>query len=207
MNEGERFFCEFCNQRKIQYEKIKASTRFQSPDYRIWIDGSEIIVEVKALLMNDTENVALKSPEVMFYVNSVFRIRNDFDRAKKQFRKYKFSVPIILVLVDLTLWRVDDEDVLNAMYGDEALLLKAANGQLEVSGHVFGKHRKVGPDFNTSISAIARLQRNFDSTEMTIYHNGFAAHPLDPTIARTISARQLRRKTISSNSYGFWEEF
>ena len=70
------------------------------------------------------------------------------------------NLPTILVLynnVPITDRGVDSYEIKTAMYGIEKITISVANEQMDVIERGFGGKRKMTPNSNTSISAIATL--------------------------------------------------
>ena len=79
-------------------------------------------------------------------------------------------------------------DVLTALYGQDVLVFAVPKGpriDSRLLGHRFGGRRRVTQTMNTSLSALAVLRDVGDPTlSLDVYHNCFAARPLNPDLLR-----------------------
>jgi hypothetical protein len=85
------------------------------------------------------------------------RIRNIIDDAYPQLKNFTNDLhPSLIVTCDLTegLSHLDYEDILNAMYGDETVIIDDASQDVEVdpARHKFGGNRKVTKNTKRSLS-------------------------------------------------------
>ena len=136
------------------------------------------------------------------------RIRNIIDDAYSQLKNFAKDLhPCIVVAYDLTkgLSHLDNEDILNAMYGDEGVKTSDSSKDSEEVNplsHKFGGNRKVTKGTKRSLSAIALLEFN-ESNEIArleVFHNIHASIPLDPQVAWQIADRQFTLQYGSDHS-------
>lgn len=212
---SEQLFEQLCDARKIRWERIPTADNIRMPDYRVWLNSNEVVVEVKQMDMSkaDRQLRKQKGMRLAFMPIGQKRIRNIIGSATHQLRNMaKGRCPTILVVCDNTqgLACLDHEDILNAMYGDEVVVLSVPQDptmQVQVIGHHFGGNRKMTPTSNRSISAIGLLQRDplTQAPTLTLYHNIHADVPLQPTIAAQIAQDQYTLEA-GPEVYQFWKE-
>ena len=217
--ESETLFEKLCSEKRIQFEPVPTEENLRTPDYRIWLDTIEIIVEVKQMELNKDdlkfiENVT-KGIDVPngFRGTGHIRIRNIIDDAYPQLKNFaKDFHPSIVVACDLTkgLSHLDNEDVLNAMYGDEVVIISDLPkdfAEANPTRHKFGGNRKVTKGTKRSLSAVALLGFNEfnEMGRLEVFHNIHASIPLDPQVAWQIADRQFTLQ-FGSEFYQYWSE-
>ncbi|MCB9113292.1 MAG: hypothetical protein H6634_18765 [Anaerolineales bacterium] len=217
--ESETLFEKLCSEKRIPFEPIPTEENLRTPDYRIWLNTTEIIVEVKQMELNKDdlkfiENVA-KGIDVPngFRGTGHIRIRNIIDDAYPQLKNFAKDLhPSIVVACDLTkgLSHLDNEDILNAMYGDEIVIISDTSKDSEevsAANHKFGGNRKVTKRTKRSLSAVALLDFNEsdEAVRMTVFHNIHAKIPLDPRGAWKIADQQFTLQ-YGSEFYQYWLE-
>ena len=93
-----------------------------------------------------------------------------------------------------------------AMYGFDTYILGLAPIQMRQKPQLLdrksGPGRKMGSQFNTTISAVSVL----DGSGLTIYHNAFAAIPLQVELFRGIAAVQLTLEEKQPGEFDVWQE-
>lgn len=92
------------------------------------------------------------------------------------------------------------------MYGFDTVILGLAAIYMREKPRLIdresGPGRKVGSQFNTTISAVAVL----DSDSLTIYHNVFAAFPLPLQLFTGIAVRQFTLGEKQPGEFDMWRE-
>jgi hypothetical protein len=215
---SEKQFEQLCEFRGVRYEPIPRAQDFRTPDYRIWLnEENEIIVEVKQLDLTK-EDLRLiedvrKGREISsgFRATGHIRIRNIIANAHTQLKNFSEGLqPAIIVVYDNTggFSHLDFEDILNGMYGDEAVIVNFSEGtehSAGLLGHQFGGNRKLTPYHNRVVSAVALLNFKSDTPKLYVFHNIYAEIPLKPEIAWKIADKQY---TIQKDlmTYQFWSE-
>ena len=130
--ESEILFEKLCSEKRIQFEPIPTEENLRTPDHRIWLDTTEMIVEVKQMELNKDDLKFIESVTKGIDVPNGFRgighirIRNVIDDAYPQLKNFAKDLhPSIVVACDRTkgLSHLDNEDILNAMYGDEVVII------------------------------------------------------------------------------------
>jgi hypothetical protein len=87
------------------------------------------------------------------------------------------------------------------MYGEETVNFffdESDESQSIYWWHKVGGKRKVSPQYNTTLSAIAILQEVNESLEIDFYHNDYAARPFNPDWLRIPPVRHFRLGGVSS---------
>jgi hypothetical protein len=170
----------YCRQNRIDFETIPTDPNTKTADYILKIP-EKVIVEVKQIQDNaDEKAIVSKLPEKinneMFRVSKApSRIRAAINDSSPQIKNStKGVLPAVLIIYDASsnLMCLDNEDFLQAMFGDEEYHV------LKGRSH-FGKNQKVTRMKNTSISAIGWLKYFYPARlELILFHNPFAKNPL-----------------------------
>lgn len=217
--ESEKLFERLCNNKSIKIEPIPTEENLRTPDYRIWLNTTEIIAEIKQMELNKDdlqflENVR-KGNEVPDGIRGTghIRIRNIIDDAYSQLKNFAKDLhPSIIVACDLTRGQshLDYEDILNAMYGDEVVIISDSSedsGEVNPARHKFGGNRKITKGTKRSLSALALLEFNesVETVTLVVFHNIHARIPIDPQIAWQIADKQYTLRN-DSELYQFWTE-
>jgi len=214
--ESEILFEELCKNREVRFSRIKTSNVSRRPDYRIWLDDTEVIIEVKQLEPGEFEEQLHSSgedPDSPFIPSPVAsRIRSKFDKAKTQIRNLaKRAHPALFVIYDTTkgLSGMDSEDFLNAMYGDEIVQVPRNLRSTLVASlidHRFGGNRKLGLRHNRSVSGFAWLRGGPGvNPSLFIYHSDYADIPINIAAVSRIADAQFRRIEGNENCYRGWK--
>jgi hypothetical protein len=212
---SELAFEEFCNAHAVQWEAIptehQAGTK--TPDYFIYPAGIRVAAELKEVEPNAEEREqeqALQHNNFSTLGCTVGdRARDIINTAAKQLRvKAKGQCPALIVIHNPSWFlkhHTESHAIKAAMYGFDTIILG-------VSRHVHQKpivlDRKSGPgrkmtdQHNTSISAVAVL----DERGLTVYHNVYAAIPLNPKLLTGVASRQFTLGEKSLGEFVEWKE-
>ena len=184
---GEIAFWSFCH-RAPGYEcQVVDEESGQTPDYTISIGNQKIIVEAKDIGREHTGGT----------VGAIAR-RKIHDANKQLKTRTNGQYPGISVLHDpFTKWGLlsgplGSDHIRAAMYGWLTLDLAVPRDPSDPSrvvGERAGKGRTTTPERNTTTSAVCVLQ--FDS-QLLVYHNCFAAIPVDPSVMAFDGVHQFR---------------
>jgi len=217
---SEQLFEHLCAVRGIRFEPIPQKKSCRTPDYRVWLNHKDqIIVEVKQMDLSKDDLQFIKEVDKGKEISSGVRatghtrIRNIIGNAYPQLRGFEKGLcPAIIVIFDNTkgISCMDNEDILNAMYGDEIVTVHCseyAEREVTVVGHKFGGHRKVTPNTNSALSAICFMHSEPVSglPSLSVFHNIYAEFPLKPEVAWQIADKQYTIPTKSCQ-YHFWTE-
>ena len=216
---SEKLFEKLCVSKSIKFESIPTVENLRTPDYRIWLNSMEIIVEIKQMEWNKGDlrfmESVRKGEDVPSGIRGTghLRIRNIIDDAYTQLKNFTDSEhPAIIVACDLTkgLSHLDYEDILIAMYGDEIVLISdfsKSGEEVDPAKHRFGRNRKVTKDTKRFLSGLAMLEVNeaTNKIELVVFHNIHAKIPLTPQEAWQIADKQYTLQR-GSDLYQYWNE-
>ena len=201
---SELLFEEYCKRVGIQWKNIKLGTK-QTPDYKLVLDDQTIIAEVKEFEKNKDEQESYRLMEKRGYG----KVLNEEpgDRVRKKIRKSSPQIkaltaachPGILVLFDdgQIAGHLDPYHIMTAMYGLE-LLEMAVPRDISIKPYIadrrYGPKKKMTEETNTSISAIGALVVTGPDLilKLRVYHNKFAAVPIDPKLLASRGILQYR---------------
>lgn len=211
---SERSFIKFCAQADIPWKRICAGKE-QKPDFEIWVLGHKIVVEIKQFDPNPEEKKALEDPEKK-YVD--FPTRRPGDRVREAIRKAnpqlkalsKGKVPAMLVLQGNVSGRrhVHPYDIQTAMRGIDRIPVtdpEDPNISPSFGDAKSGSKRKMTEEHNTTISAVAVIQSSDGRYELCVYHNRFAANPIDQAWLRQPGIHHCKIPEGSPSSLAGWE--
>ena len=198
---SERLFEQFCSANGIACHPIECDGK--KADYDVVVAGNTIVTELKQIDANDDDDATWEEGRrrgsVAAWGNSDHRVRLKIQEARKQLKaRSKGTMPTLLVVYDNgTFAGTDYTDIKTAMFGDEKVVLSIANNEVvEFSAIHAGGNRRFTSDCNTSISAIALM---FGAEpRLSIFHNHFAAIPIDPDWMRYDNVLHFR---LDSNMY------
>ena len=215
---SEKLFEDFCNNNKILFKRIAKSfiRGKKEPDYEVYNNSHQIIVEIKQYDPNSEEQRLQKQLEERGYTDSFGKEPGAKARLKIQAGAKQLkarcngrNIPTLLVLynnVPISNRGVDPYEIKTAMHGIEKIDLNQSlsNSSLEIVDRGFGPKRKMTPNCNTTISAIATLHCTDNGIGMHIFHNIYASTPLSVDTFKTAGARHF---TIGSKSEGLFQDW
>lgn len=214
--ESEELFEETCEKYGFPVERVAEGVE-RRPDYEIYPSGITVIAEVKQIDVNDEEIRLLQEMEsgkiVSFQNEPGARVRTKIKSSSKQIANLaKGKCPGILVLYDNTPFAVgshlESYNIKSGMYGLEQYILnRPANldDPINVIDARFGPKRKMTMEHNTSISAVSVLSRSKGQVEFCLYHNCFAAIPLDQEIFAEYGIPQYCISQKRNREFQVWE--
>lgn len=211
---SEKWFEQFCGSMKLQWARIPEETS-RTPDYLLTIKGQTVVVEVKEIVRNESEQksdrlLAERGYGELLGNTPGDRVRKKINDSAGQIKARSQGVyPSILVLCDIAFGagqvagNLDPYNVRVGMYGLEqvhiALPIDRSQGP-QYAGTSFGPKRKMTEQHNTSISAIGVLSTpKADDIRLHIYHNRYAAVPLIDGLLAPLGVPQYR---LSDDVYG-----
>jgi hypothetical protein len=215
---SEIFFEQFCTQHQVRWEQIgtQAADGVKTPDYAIFPKETKVITEVKEVQENAAERQQREQFEKVKW--STYggtsklgdRARDIIGTAAKQLKRMaKGKCPAMIVIYNpsfLLRHHTEPHSIKAAMYGFDQYVLGLAPVHMRKKPQLVdrqsGPGRKMGSQFNTTISAVAV----FDGDGLTIYHNVFAAIPLKPELFRGIAVRQFRLGEKRTGEFETWQE-
>jgi hypothetical protein len=214
---SEIFFEKICKRRGISFHPIERGKN-RTPDYRILLAGTEVIVEVKQLDLNKEdkeryEQVFKEGKIVTFFPRAKSRFREKIKSSSGQLKNItKGVLPSILVLFDNTggFSCLDKYSILTGMYGDETLaVMMPDNPEFDpvMNGCYFGGNRQMTERERRYISAVGLIRMNNDNDpELDLYHNIFASLPLKAEIVVSIASRQYTLPQGNTEVFREWVE-
>lgn len=219
--QSEKWFEKFCANVGLVCHRISEEDD-KTPDYQLQIDGQSIIVEVKEFSRNKVEQRSDRFLKERGYGEALSntpgdRIRKKIADSSAQIKaKTKGIHPSILVLCDIKygsgqiMGHTDPYNIRVGMYGLEQVHI-AVPTDVSVSpyatGMSYGPKRKMTANQNTSISAIGILSTpNKDDIRLDVYHNIYAANPLDPALIAGHEIRQYCLEDAESETTAQWKE-
>lgn len=205
---SEQTFESWCESCHIRYTRIPCEAG-RTPDYDIHIGGTIVVVEVKQIDSNAREQANAELADrrgthgVVTRIGE--RIRKKIANAGPQLsRRAKGKHSALLVLLNnVSIWdEVDSYDIRTAMYGFDQVVISITEGILD---RKCGPKRKMTKECNTSISALAKLQRVIDGPPtLTIFHNIFAAIPLRPALLAQLPVSQYTLEEKRQRQFQDW---
>jgi hypothetical protein len=220
-NVSELLFEEFCAKAGIQCRSIPTEKGARTPDYELILTNQTLIAEVKEIERNKEEIESDRLLEQRGYGNAIGgvpgqRVRQKIQSCSSQIKARSCGVhPSLLVLYECHFAAVNIEPyhIRVAMYGLETFVLAVPeSGRPYIIDKKFGPRQKMTQIHNTSISAIATIRKIYTSatdcgvTYFYVYHNKYAAIPLDADLLKPYGVTQFR---IGEAEVGFipeWEQ-
>jgi hypothetical protein len=184
-------FEQFCAEHGIECRRIPENEQ-KTPDYEIQLAGAGVAVEVKQLEPNadDLRHLEeLRNGRTSARSVDMGRARQSIVEAAKQLRAYaKGRLATIVVLFDtmgIGSVYLDPYSLAYCLYGPERVHFAVPNDPTVepwVLGSSLGGGRAFTPSHNTTVSSVAVLQRYGPElcTALSVFHNIYAAVPLDP---------------------------
>ena len=198
MTKSELLFEQFCKAYRIKYERIPAGSA-KAPDYNIYLNGERIAIEIKEIDPNPDEETKIQEFERQGTISIKSqlgkRIRDKITDTAGKFKESSESGhPSVLVLYNnVKLYKhTEPSDILAGMYGQLYFPVSGNVGQpLKIGEMQSGPKKKMTPDTNTSISAVAVIKVSGNSDlNLSVYHNHHARVPLNPSLLSGFSVEQ-----------------
>ena len=195
---AETLFEEYCRANSVRCSRVAVGSE-RSPDFKIEIGQTEVVCEVKQIDVNPKDREVMpdinRGEAIGFYVANRLRAKLKDVSAQLQ-AAANAGVPTMVILhnnspvYDYT----GHSDVVQAMFGRKSSVVTFSDlrdTEPSVAGPFFGGNRGLGPDRNTSVSAVAILERGSDGDlRLRMYHNPFATVRLDPTLLSSLPVVQ-----------------
>jgi hypothetical protein len=214
-NISEILFEKFCANAKIQCLPVPRERNRKTPDYDLAFGALKVVAEVKEIERNEEEKESDRLLELRGYGNAKGgvpgqRVRQKIQSCLPQIKARAQGLhPGMLVLYDQHLGsaNIDPYHIRVAMYGLENFVLAVPENDLPyVVDKRFGTKRKMTPDANTSISAIAALRRlHTGEVRLYVYHNKYAAIPLFPAVLASYPVPQYRLADATPGTFSQWD--
>jgi hypothetical protein len=216
MTQSQTLFEKFCSDSGIKCVHIQTE-KTKTPDYELTIDGQKVIVEVKEIIRNKDEQEydrLIKERGIAGGTNTPGdRVREKIRKASPQIKMLTRGIkPSILVLLDrgLIAGHLEPYNIRVAMYGLEQVHINVPrNPSISpyATGMSYGPKRKMTDNHNTSISAIGGLLTLVpNEIILYVYHNKYAAVPLDPKLLAKYGIRQFVLEDEVPGKTAKWKE-
>jgi len=215
---AEQVFIELCDQAGIRWRRIPTAEkdREKRPDYEIEVSGNYVVVEVKQFDPNREEKKALADLEKQHFAafptrKPGGRVRKAIDKAAPQLKALsKGKLPtVVAVLSNVLDSHVDPYDIMTAMKGLDTVPVtvpKDSNVQPSFGDPKSGPDKRMTTNHNTTISAVAVIRKAPEAGYvLDVYHNNFAANPIDPAWLRRPDIRHWKIPEGSASSLISWE--
>ena len=214
-NRSEILFEEFCSSAGIKYFSVPTEAHSKTPDYELIVGEQKVVVEVKEIERNREEIESDRLLQQRGYGNATGGVPGQKVRLKIQSCSGQIKArsqrihPSFLVLYEHHIAAVNIEpyEILVAMYGLETFILAVPEkGRPYLIDKKLGPRRKMTEHDNTSISGVATLRkRQTGRTELTLYHNKYAAIHLNAHILAQYDVVQFRLAQTEVGSIPCWE--
>ena len=201
---SELLFEDYCRRVGIHCGRISEEPG-KTPDYKLVLDAQTIIAEVKEFSKNKDELESYRLMKERGY-GTVLN-EEPGDRVRKKIRKSSSQIkartagrrPGILVLFDdgQIAGHLSPFNIMTGMFG-QAVLDMAVPRDISIRPYItgarLGPKKKMTKGTNTSISAIGALVLTGPDLilKLHVYHNPFAAVPIDPKLLARRGIRQYR---------------
>jgi hypothetical protein len=187
----------------------------QTPDYELEVGSLTIAVEVKQLEPNDEDrdlaHRAFEKGSASCWVD-MSRARQSILDGVKQLRAHaKGRQPALVVLYDVAdlLNYLGADSIAQCMYGPERVHIAvphAPEAEPWVLGASYGGGRTVTESHNTTLSAVAVLRRDRDADTLKVFHNAYAAIPLQPDRIWLEGVRHFVWQARDDRQLPYWVE-
>lgn len=222
---AESEFEHLCDLKRLGWRRIRPARKagYKRPDYVVWVGGTACVVEVKQLEQNqencklrremEEQQHALGWEDVTVWKEEKpgRRVRKKIAEAASQIRPFaNRRIAGILVLFDGPLPQpyLSAHKVMKAMYGRDKLELMRVHGSppsWRATGWRSAGGEGMTPTGNTSVSAIAVLGIGGDRNPcITLYHNEYAAVPLDTSCVAHFTDAQIVRQARRPAGVDVW---
>ena len=214
-NASEILFEEFCVRSGIKCLSVARERNKKTPDYELIFENLKVVVEIKEIRRNKEEIESDRLLEERGYGNVTgglpgqrvrLKIQDCSDQIKA--RSYGFHPSLLVVYEEhFAGVNIDPYHIQTAMYGLETFdLAIPEKGKPYLLGNRHGSRQKMTPKDNTSISAIATLQKiHTGQMRLIIYHNKYATIPLPTSTFEIQQIYQFRLGQTNNNTFPKWE--
>ncbi|MCE9556614.1 MAG: hypothetical protein K8T91_24960 [Planctomycetes bacterium] len=195
---SEVLFERFCTEVSIPFTAIPCEEG-STPDYELLFGSLKVIAEIKQLDLNPADKAVLSElrsrGSASAWGGTEQRWAKKIKRANKQLKaKCALGVPGLAVCFDNgTSGGTDPIDIKEAMFGKETVRIwQGSHGEEGFSPIYAGEGGVLTANSNTTISAIAVLWSSRPGCILSLFHNHFAANPLNPDLLRHERVRHCR---------------
>jgi hypothetical protein len=204
MTFSEELFEEFCRRAQIRCERVPTEAG-RTPDYDIFLGELQVVTEVKEVDPPRRDATGVWS----FTVGKA--IRHDLKKAGPQIKaRAQDRVPGMVVLFEKQWKQVGPAQIRHAMYGAHTVDLAVPfdrSRSPSFHGHRLGGQRQMTEEHNTSISAVAHLDREgWDGITLIVYHNRYARLPIAHEQFARYGIRQFELPEVEGYGIPDWVE-
>lgn len=199
---SETLFEHYCEEKGISCKRIGEESE-RRPDYELEVSGLKVVVEVKQVDPNKEDKVRLVEFEKrgMIVADSTpgAKVRSKIKGASKQISNLaKEKCPGVLVLFDNMPFALggslEPYHIRVGMYGFDTIVMTRPidfDELPQVIERKSGPKKKLTEEHNTSISALAVLEKKNGITSLSFYHNQHAKIPLPYDVADHLKEKQF----------------
>jgi len=167
--ESEALFEEFCELHNLAWAPHGTGT-VRTPDYRLTIGDSTVIVEIKEIDEPQGLNLAGVSSRVVGE-----HVRRKIAEARKQLQAASRAGNATVLLIynksdPFQAYGTEPHDFISAMYGEWTV--RVVQGRIANAYH--GRNATFREEMNTSFSAVGHLRRGAHGPAVTVFENTFA---------------------------------
>jgi hypothetical protein len=213
--QSEILFEKFCGDAKIECVSVPRETNLKTPDYDLIFGTLKVVAEVKEIDRNDEEKESDRMLELRGYGNATGglpgqRVRLKIQSSSPQIKSRAQGIhPGLLVLYEQHYagQNIHPYHIMVAMYGLETVVFAVPETDAPyLIDNKLGPKRKMTPNANTSISAVATLhQHHTGAMKFIVYHNKYAAIPLAASVLASYPVVQFRIGEAELGSLPQWE--
>jgi hypothetical protein len=212
---SETLFEKFCAEIGVLFTRIPEAG-CKTPDYELHLQVPPILVEVKQIDPNPNDKVFLRQFEeagvAWFPDDPGERLRGKISEASSQLKaRAKPDQPTLLIIynnVDVRLFTLPFQ-IMCAMYGQPKGVITRRHGLaaelLSVSYRLGGK-RRLTPEHNTTLSAVAVLFEGPEGPYLVVYHNQFASNKILPEVLKCPRILQRSIREVGPGEFPEWVE-
>lgn len=209
--ESERQFEAYCDANDVSWRRIPRSSN-RTPDYEIACGGVQLICEVKQLETSRAERAVLERAfsegrAVAYFPKN--RLRAKLYKAAGQLdMAARKGIPTMLVVVDNGLFRSDlhHSRVAAALFGSLRYPVRFPDdpeAEVVAGDPILSNDGAFAPRRNLSVSALAVLESAASVPVLRVYHNLWAAVPLDPAI---LPAHSVDQRVLPGDTHILFED-
>lgn len=213
--QSEKLFEDFCKRKDIDCKPISVRSS-RTPDYCISVNGTEIVVEVKEFSPNkEDEEMLRKAVQKKGIVmggphRPGERVRRKIAKSAKQISnlsKGKYPGMLVLYSSIISINPLNEYEMKVAMFGLDSIVVSvpnSMNNMPEILGKKSGPKKKLTPNHNTSMSAIAVFTDSSGIPNLTVYHNHHAAIKIPPTVFKKVGCQQFMLSNNNKGEFPSW---
>lgn len=212
---SETLFETLCQSQGFECNKIQEGNN-RSPDYLVQIEDFEFIAEVKQVDPNNEQKRLLEELKqkrsIVVDATPGEKVRKKINSSATQIsRLAKGKMPGMLVLYNNLPFALGDPfwpyHVRVGMFGFDSIILTKPQdfSRPEIIDRKFGPKRKITEDHNTSISALAVINKK-EPVRLDVYHNPHAAFKFEYGFFSKFGNKEYRLDEKQLMRFQQWKE-